>query len=135
MIRFLLRWLIAIIYAAAGLLHLAAPAPFISITPNWVPLPEAVVALTGIAEILGAAALVQPWSRRLRYAGAAGLALYALCVFPANINHFMIDMARPDGGLGLAYHVPRMFLQPLIIWLTLWSGGVTDWPLRRRDKD
>jgi hypothetical protein len=29
-------------------------------------------------------------------------------------------MALADGGLGLAYHVPRMFAQPLIIWLAWW---------------
>jgi hypothetical protein len=41
-------------------------------------------------------------------------------VWPANINHFMLDMARADGGLGLGYHVPRMFAQPVIIWLAWW---------------
>ena len=88
--------------------------------------------LTGIAELLGAAALLQPWSLRLRRAGAIGLALYAICVFPANINHFAMDMAREDGGLGLAYHIPRMFAQPVIVWLALWCGEVIDWPFRRR---
>ena len=87
---------------------------------------------TGIAEILGAIGLAQPWSKRTRRAAGIGLALYAVCVFPANINHFAIDMARADGGWGLAYHVPRMFAQPLLVWLALWGGGVTDWPLRRR---
>ena len=47
------------------------------------------------------------------------------------MNHFALDMARADGGLGLAYHVPRMIAQPLIIWLALWVGEATDWPLRR----
>ena len=41
-------------------------------------------------------------------------------------------MARPDNGLGLAYHIPRMFAQPIIVWWALWAGGVTDWPFRRR---
>ena len=132
MIRSGLRWLLAVFYAVAGYFHLATPMPFLRIMPEWVPAPEAVVWWTGIAEILGAVALAQPLSRTLRLAGAIGLALYAVCVFPANINHFAIDMARADGGLGLAYHVPRMFAQPLIVWLTLWAGGVTDWPFRRR---
>ena len=132
MTRTALRWLLAAIYAVAGWFHITAPAPFLGIMPGWVPQPELVVMLTGVAELLGAAALVQPWSQRLRHAGAMGLAVYALCVFPANINHFMIDMAKADGGLGLAYHVPRMFAQPLVIWWALWSGGVTDWPFRRR---
>ena len=100
--------------------------------PAFVPRPELVVLLTGLAEAAGAVALVQPWSRELRRAGGVGLALYALCVWPANVNHFALDMARPDGGWGLAYHLPRMVAQPLLIWLALWISGVTDWPWRRR---
>lgn len=108
--------------------------PFVAIMPGWVPEPEAVVSWTGIAELLGAVALAQPLSAPLRRAGAIGLAFYAVAVFPANINHFALDSARPDGGLGLAYHVPRMLAQPLLVWWALWSGGVTDWPLRRRNR-
>lgn len=125
-----LRWLLAAFYFAAGVVHLVLPAPFLTIMPGWVPAPEAVVLGTGVAEILGAAGLVQPWSLPLRRAAGWGLALYALCVWPANINHFAIDMAKADGGLGLAYHVPRMIAQPAIIWLALWVGEC--WPLRRR---
>lgn len=132
MIRSGLRWLLAAFYAFAGYMHLANPAPFLSIMPDWIPAAEAVVFWTGVAEFMGAAALVQWFSPPLRRAGAIGLALYAVCVFPANIHHFALDMARPDGGLGLGYHVPRMFAQPVIVWLALWTGGVTDWPFRRR---
>ena len=53
-----------------------------------------------------------------------GLALYAVCVFPANINHMMIDMARPHPQLGLAYHVPRMLLQPLLVWAALFASAM-----------
>ena len=132
MIRGVLRWVLAAFYAAAGYLHLVRPEPFLSIMPSWVPAPEAVVLWTGVAELLGAAALVQWASPRLCRAGAIGLAAYAVCVFPANIHHFALDMARPDGGLGLGYHLPRMVAQPLFVWLALWTGGVTDWPWRRR---
>ena len=127
-----LRWLLALFYAVAGYLHLVRPDPFLSIMPDWIPAPEAVVWWTGVAELSGAAALAQAWSLKLRKAGAIGLALYAVCVFPANIHHFAIDMAREDGGLGLAYHLPRMIAQPVLVWLALWVGGVTDWPQRRR---
>ena len=132
MIRRAFQYVLALLYAVAGFLHILVPGPFLQIMPNWVPAAEAVVLWTGVAELMGAFALAQPWSRTWRRMGAIGLAVYAVCVFPANINHFAIDMARADGGLGLAYHVPRMFAQPLIIWLALWAGGVTDWPLRRR---
>ena len=130
--RAALRWLLAAFYAFAGYKHIADPAPFVSIVPLWVPAHDATVFWTGIAEILGATGLAQPWSERTRRAAGLGLALYAVCVFPANINHFAMDMARADGGWGLAYHVPRMFAQPLLVWLALWAGGVPDWPLRRR---
>ena len=132
MIRTVLRLVLALLYAIAGVLHLVAPRPFLEIMPGGLPFPTEIVFLTGIAEILGAAALAQGWSASLRKAGAIGLALYAVCVFPANINHFALDMARPDQGLGLAYHVPRMIAQPIIVWWALWAGGVTDWPFRRR---
>ncbi len=132
MIQAILRTLLALFYAFAGYRHLAGPAPFLQITPGWVPYPEAVILWTGIAELAGAAALLQPWSKPLRQAGAAGLALYALCVWPANVNHMLIDMARPDGGWGMAYHLPRMLAQPVLIWLALWTGGVIDWPFGKR---
>ena len=123
-LKAILRALLAALYAFAGYMHFAAPDPFVSITPSWVPYPEAVVFWTGVAEILGAVGLLQPFSKPLRQAAGIGLALYALCVWPANINHFAMDMAREDGGLGLAYHVPRMFAQPLLIWLALWVAEV-----------
>jgi uncharacterized membrane protein len=125
-----LRWLLAAFYFVAGVIHIARPAAFLTIMPGWVPAPHAVVLLTGVAEILGAIGLVQWFSPPLRRAAGWGLALYALCVWPANINHFILDMAKPSGGLGLAYHVPRMFAQPAVIWLALWVGGCL--PLRKR---
>ncbi|BBC74338.1 conserved hypothetical protein [Altererythrobacter sp. B11] len=132
MTRTVLRLLLAAFYAVAGCFHLAAPAPFLRIMPGFVPQAELVVQLTGLAELAGAAALAQPWWPGLRRAGGIGLAAYALCVWPANINHFAMDMARTDHGWGLAYHLPRMALQPVLIWLALWTGGATDWPFRRR---
>ncbi|MFN3990638.1 MAG: DoxX family protein [Erythrobacter sp.] len=118
--RLVLRWLLAGFYGLAGILHLAIPAPFLTIMPPQVPYPEAAVWLTGVAEIAGAAGLIQPWSAALRRAAGWGLAAYALCVWPANIHHFAMDMARSSGGLGLAYHIPRMIAQPVIIWLAWW---------------
>lgn len=126
------RIVLALFYAAAGLIHLFMPAPFIKITPDWVPSPGLVVMLTGFAELAGAAGLLQWRSLPLRRAAGWGLAAYALCVWPANFHHMALDMARPDHGAGLGYHVPRLAAQPLLIWLALWVGGVTDWPFRPR---
>ncbi|MEL6877867.1 MAG: DoxX family protein [Pseudomonadota bacterium] len=131
-VRATLRVLLAALYAYAGYAHIVRPEPFLAITPDWVPAPGSVIYWTGVAEIAGAIGLLQPFSHSLGRAAGIGLALYAVCVWPANINHFAMDMASADGGLGLGYHVPRMIAQPIFIWLALWTGGVTNWPFRRR---
>jgi uncharacterized membrane protein len=134
MIRASLRWLLALFYFAAGVAHLRSPAGFLAITPDWVPFPEAVVAFTGVAEIAGAIGLLVArtllgWARP---AAGIGLALYAVCVWPANFHHAFANIAIGGETLSWWYHGPRLAAQPLIIWLALWVGEVTDWPFRRR---
>ncbi|MET0137883.1 MAG: DoxX family protein [Sphingobium sp.] len=132
--RTIVRWLLALAYGFAGYKHLTAPDGFIAITPAWVPDAALVVRLTGWCEVAGAIGLVTP--RRLlrwpRPAAGIGLALYALCVWPANINHALNDIAIGGVHLGWWYHGPRLVLQPVIIWVALWASGVVDWPFRRR---
>lgn len=125
------RVLLALAYGAAGVAHLRAPAGFLAITPDWVPAPALVIAVTGWCEITGAVGLLVP---RLRWWAGVALAAYAVCVFPANIKH-AVD-AVPIGGVvfGPDYHVPRLLLQPMLVWWALWAGGVTDWPWRRRPR-
>lgn len=127
--RAVARWLLSLSYLIAGFAHLARPAGFVAITPHWVPWPHEVIALTGAAEIAGAVGLMIPHLRRV---AGSGLALYALCVWPANINHAINDI--PLGGVHLSwwYHGPRLLLQPLIIWWALWASGATDWPWSHR---
>jgi uncharacterized membrane protein len=129
--RRVLRWLLALFYLFAGIMHLARPTPFLAIMPPWVPWPDQVVALTGLAELAGALGLLQPWLPRLRAAAGWGLAGYALAVWPANFQHFALDQARGD-GLGLGYHLPRLAAQPLLIWAALWSAAAIDWPFGKR---
>ncbi|KPF76501.1 hypothetical protein IP88_06455 [alpha proteobacterium AAP81b] len=123
------RWLLAAAYLAAGVLHLLRPAPFLAITPDWVPAPEAVIALTGIAEIAGAVGLCVP---PLRRAAGWGLAAYAVCVFPANIHHALDNVAVGGAVLGWGYHAPRLALQPVLVWWALFAAGITSWPWRAR---
>jgi uncharacterized membrane protein len=119
---------LALIYIAAGLLHLCFPGPFIYITPHWVPSPEIVIRLTGLCELAGAVGLLIPQPRKL--AGVM-LALYAICVFPANINQaFWLAGSHPSPWRWL-YHAPRLLLQPVVVWWSLWASGVVNWPFQR----
>ena len=133
-VRTAARWVLAVFYLIAAGFHVAKPGPFLTITPGWVPWPETVILLTGLAELAGALVLLQPWSRALRRAAGVGLALYAVCVYPANVNHMLIDLAKPGHGLGLGYHVPRLLAQPVIVWLALWVGQIVDWPFARSSR-
>ena len=129
--RFGLRLVLVAFYLGAGILHLKSPQGFIKIVPSFVPWPAQVVWLTGFAEIAGAIGLMVP---RLRKAAGIGLALYAICVFPANINHAVnqIDIgALPNSWW---YHGPRFVLQPILVWCALWCSGVLDWPFGRKEK-
>ncbi len=123
------RWLLAALYLVAGLFHLSTPQTFLLITPDWVPWPRQVIFLTGLCEIAGALGLL---TRRLRRAAGAGLALYAVCVFPANIRHAFVGLPPGQLQLGWWYHAPRLALQPVIVWWALFAGELTDWPFRRR---
>lgn len=125
------RWVLGVLYTAAGILHITVPHPFIAIVPPWVPMAGQVVLLTGVAELAGATGLLQPFSAHLRRLAGWSLAAYALCVWPANMHHMLIDMAKPDHGLGLAYHIPRLMAQPLIMWWALWASGAINWPWRK----
>ena len=118
-LRYWLRWSLAALYMGAGILHVEWPEPFLSITPDWVPFPEQVILLTGLVEIACAIGLGIPPARR--FAGVA-LALYAVCVFPANIKHAMLDLgSNGHGGLGWWYHAPRLMLQPVLVWAALYA--------------
>ncbi|MDF2603900.1 MAG: hypothetical protein K0R56_1262 [Sphingomonas sp.] len=118
------RWLLIAFYLAAGIGHLLFIEAMMRIVPAFVPAPRLVVLATGLAELAGAAALVTP---RYRRAAGRGLAAYALCVWPANMQHAWNDLSSGT-GLPIGYHVVRLLLQPLIIWWALWaSGAVRSW--------
>jgi len=123
------RGVLAGIYLLAGVFHLCTPAPFLLITPDWVPFPRQTILATGVCEIAGAIGLL---TRRWRRAAGIALALYAVCVFPANLKHAIDGL--PAGGIefGWWYHAPRLALQPVLVWWALLAGGAVNWPFRER---
>ncbi|PTS87666.1 hypothetical protein DBR17_05590 [Sphingomonas sp. HMWF008] len=127
--RQILRALLAAAYLLAGLLHILKPAPFLSITPAWVPYAPHVILFTGLCEVAGAIALFIP---RLRWWAGVLLAAYAVCVYPANVKHALDYIEHGTGGLTLWYHIPRLAFQPVIVWWALFAGAVIDWPFKPR---
>jgi uncharacterized membrane protein len=88
-----------------------------------------VIFLTGLFELVASVALLTVPLRR--WAGIT-MAIYALCVWPANFKHAFdgIDLAYVSSSW--LYHGPRLVFQPVIMWWALYCAGVIDWPWWRR---
>lgn len=119
--RLIACWILGPFYAAFGVFHLLAVHSFLPIMPPWVPDPALIIQFTGLAEIAGGIGLLVP---RLRRAAGIGLALYAVGVFPANLYHAFWGIHVPGLPSSWWYHAPRLLIQPVLVWLALWAGGV-----------
>lgn len=128
----MLRVVLAVFYGVAGIVHVGFPSVFLRVMPEIVPYPVTVIVATGVCELMGAAALLTP---RWRKPAGIMLALYAVCVFPANLKHAWLDVFVAHDYATLWYHIPRMPLQALLIWAALFAGGAVDWPWRRKARD
>ena len=129
-LRTILRWIMAMFYVVAGIGHLIHPDTFVMIVPAWVPFPRELILVTGVCELAGAIALL---TTRLRWLAGVMLALYALCVWPANIKHAVEHIVLPPVPDSWWYHGPRLAFQPVLIWWALFCAGVIDWQWRQND--
>jgi uncharacterized membrane protein len=77
------RWVLAAFMVFAGVMHFVSPKGFVRIVPRWLPAPEALVAISGVFEVLGGVGLLVPQTRTL---AAWGLIALFVAVFPANVN-------------------------------------------------
>lgn len=114
----ILRYVIGAGFILGGALHFARPKPYLAMMPPWIPLHKEAVAISGVAEIAGGAALFS--DRTARFGGWWLIALL-VAVFPANV-HMAVnpDQIKGLGETGIPNWTlwARLPLQPLAIWLT-----------------
>lgn len=108
-----------------GLDHWLTPTRYLAMMPPYLPLHEPLVLFTGACEVAGAMGLLWPRTR-----GLAGimLAIYFVCVFPANLHnalHGLNTQGLPSAGW---YYWARLPFQPLIILWTLYAAELLRWP-------
>ena len=102
-------------FAVGGLAHFLATDTEMRIVPPYIPWPRAVVLVTGIFELLGAAGLVFGSTRR-----AAGVGLFVLTILVTPAHIYMLQ--RPE-----LFAVPywllvlRLPLQAALLALIAWS--------------
>jgi uncharacterized membrane protein len=102
-------------FVVAGLLHFVKPEAYKQIMPPYLPAPEALVYLSGVAEAGGGLGLMLPVTRK-----RAGWWLIAtlVAIFPANL-HMAMHAERyptvPGGETALKARLPLQAL--LIAWV------------------
>jgi uncharacterized membrane protein len=89
--------------------------------PNWVPLSkDLVVILSGVVEIILGLAMI--FLTRYKAQVGIALAVFYVLVFPGNIAQYV--NGTPAFGLDTDQaRLLRLFFQPVLIFLALWSTG------------
>ena len=108
--------IVFLFFLVGGIGHFMATDFFVRIMPPYIPYPEAMVWLSGVAELVLAAALL---SRRLRSAAGWALMLLICVVSVANIHmwlHPELFPEVPEWALSA-----RLVLQVGLLWLVWWS--------------
>lgn len=113
---------------AAGLLffgadHWLKPGRYLPMMPRFVPYPRAVVLFTGLCEIAGGIGLLIPG---LRLLAGFMLAVYFVCVFPANIKNAVEGLAVEGLPRNRWYYWLRLPFQPVAIGWALYCSGAWD---------
>jgi uncharacterized membrane protein len=114
------RWLAALFFTVAGVLHFIIPEFYSAMMPPFIPYKDILIVLTGLAEIALGIGLLIPSVRR-----RSGISLIALLIgiFPANIYVAVVQPELPDLSYDPASMWWRLLLQPLFIaWV--WSVSV-----------
>lgn len=119
----LARYTLGTFMVGAGTGHLTfARQAFRAQTPDWVPQDKDTVVLeSGVVEIgLG---LLMLFNQRYKVPMGVGLAAFYAAVFPGNIHQHLSGLS----SLGLdtdRKRYLRLFLQPVLMGVALWSCGV-----------
>jgi len=90
MLRTVSLYTVGLLFVAAGTLHFTHAEWYVPIVPPALPAKEQLVAISGVAEMLGGVGLLIPPTRRV---AAYGLIALLIAVFPANI-YMAADSAR-----------------------------------------
>ena len=124
------RGLLGTFMVAAGTGHLTfVRQDFQAQVPDWVPMDkDTVVLLSGVVEIgLGLALILAKKQNKVRM--GLGLAAFYAAIFPGNVHQYTHHLSAfgldtDDKRLG------RLFMQPVLIGVVLWSTGA--WKALRR---
>lgn len=117
------RYLLGTFMVGAGVGHLTfVRKAFQAQVPDWVPQQKDTVVLeSGVVEIgLG---LLMLFNKRYKAPMGVGLAAFYAAVFPGNIHQYLNSIPAFNLDTDRKRYA-RLFFQPVLIGLALWSTGV-----------
>jgi len=116
-VKLVLLWMMGLFYVVAGVMHFVNPEFYLEIMPPHLPWHAALVASSGIAEIVLGIAVLIP---RTRWLAAWGIIALLLAILPANI-YMAANRIHP-------VHAPEFMKasldDPIALWLRLPIQGV-----------
>ncbi len=114
-IKRVLKYILAVFFALAGLNHFRVPYFYVSIMPPYLPFPSFLVYVSGICEIALGVLLLVPWLTRL---AAWGLIALLIAVFPANLHMAVNAEHYPEFSVIMLW--ARLPLQVVLIAWVYW---------------
>jgi len=114
-IKELTRYLFGLAFIAAGVNHFVTPGFYLRMMPGYLPWHGALVAISGVAEVVLGAMLLVP---RLQVTAAWGLIALLIAVFPANLNMTMHPELYP--AISRTALWVRLPIQGLLIAWVYW---------------
>ncbi len=117
----LAAYAMAFFFVFFGISHFFLQEELVAMVPGFLPFPEFIVMATGIVEIILAAGLIYPATRR--WSGIL-LAIYLVAVFPANVIKAMSDIEIAGAFNSPIMSWVRLTFQPLFIIWALYCSRV-----------
>lgn len=121
-LRLIMRVIAAVLFIVGGANHFRNPMFYARIVPPSFPSPQALVLISGVAEMVGGLGLLVP---RLRRTAAWGLIALLVAVFPANLYMAIEPNKFADLQLPAWFFVARLPLQAVFVawvWFAALAG-------------
>ena len=116
-------WIMGILYIVAGINHFTNTRFYLAMMPPYIPWPQAMVCVSGLAEILGGIGVLIPDGLvfpRTRAAAAWGIVALLIAVSPVHINMCLHPEQFPAIPLWIIW-LRLPFQLPLIGWAWLYT--------------
>ena len=106
-------------FILASIPHFTSPERYLPMMPPFVPAPEAMIVVSGVAELIGGVGMLIPRTARI---ASWWLALLLLAIFPANV--YVAIRGVNAAGLPSSpwYTWSRLPFQALFVWWVLYAG-------------